>query len=47
MITESLDEQNHRKLRILSVVAATSVALACGTNVTHSNSDPLRSADNC
>ncbi|KAK8207047.1 major facilitator superfamily domain-containing protein [Phyllosticta capitalensis] len=36
MITESLDEQNHRKLRILSVVAATSVALACGTNYAYS-----------
>ncbi|KAK8172617.1 major facilitator superfamily domain-containing protein [Phyllosticta citrichinensis] len=36
MITDSLDERNHRKLRILSVVAATSVALACGTNYAYS-----------
>ncbi|KAK7539341.1 major facilitator superfamily domain-containing protein [Phyllosticta citribraziliensis] len=36
MITDSLDERDHRKLRILSVVAATSVALACGTNYAYS-----------
>ena len=31
--TESMSEQEKRRTRIVSVIAATIIALACGTNV--------------